>query len=215
MRKSFSRITVLLIVVSIFSSCAVIYKAPQFPQRASQHKVLALTPLDVTIQYRKLPQGTTIETIKENEKDLGYTFQDQLYTRFLKRLDLYTIDFQDIDKTNSILIKNNISYENLKEYSKEDIAKLLGVDVILSGKILTQKPMSTGGAIALGVLTGLYGSTNKVEVSVTVHDGLDSKLLWKYEHTYSGSVGSSPESISKALFRNLSNKFPYRAATAY
>ncbi|MBL7111534.1 MAG: hypothetical protein ISS19_06295 [Bacteroidales bacterium] len=198
----------------VITCCAVVYKAPDFPQRQRQHKLIAITPLNVTVQYRKLPEGVTVDEIKKNEEDLGRYFQDQLYTRFLQRIDSYTIDFQDVSKTNNILNQNNINYQLLRDYSKEDLASHLGVDAVLSGNIITSQPMSTGGAVAMAFLLGLWGPTNTVGVAITIHDGSDSKLLWKYEHTYSGTIGSSSEQVTKALFKHLSKKFPYLKYTS-
>ena len=66
-------------------------------------------------------------------------------------------------------------------------------------------------AVALGVIFGVWGNTNQVNATLTIHDKTDSKLLWKYDYVASGSVGSSTESLSKALMRNASKKFPYQS----
>jgi hypothetical protein len=81
---------------------------------------------------------------------------------------------------------------------------------LVSGKIQTSKPMSTGGAIAIAALTGFSTATNKVDINVSLHDGLDSKLLFKYDHSFKGGLGSNPESLSRALMKDLSKKFPYK-----
>ena len=72
------------------------------------------------------------------------------------------------------------------------------------------RPMSEGAAIAVGLLVGFWGNTNKVNATLTVHDSAEGKLLWKYDYAASGSVGSSSKSLSNALMRNASKKFPYR-----
>lgn len=70
--------------------------------------------------------------------------------------------------------------------------------------------MSEGAAIAVGILVGAWGATNKTDVSMTIHDKKDSKLLWKYDYLAQGSVGSSPEQLARALMRNVSKRFPYK-----
>jgi hypothetical protein len=199
-----------LIALITLSSCATIYKSPVLSSRISNHNKIAFLPFDAVIRFKKMPKNTTIEQVKEMEEDMGYVFQEQMFTRFLKKINHYNVEFQDVSMTNALLKKNNITYSNFKEYTKEEIAKILKVDAVVSGKILSTKPMSEGGAIVIGLLTGIGTSTNKVDVNISLYDALDSKLLFKYDHTYSGGIGSSPESISKALMRSIEKKFPYR-----
>lgn len=151
----------------------------------------------------------TIETLKESQQKTGYDIQGNSYTWFLQRQKHYSINFQDIDKTNALLKKANISFDNIALQDKAELCKLLGVDGIISGKATMLKPMSEGAAIALGLLVGAWGSTNKTPTSLTIHD-TQGNLLWKYENTESGSVGSSAESLTKALMKNVSKKFPYK-----
>jgi hypothetical protein len=205
-----TKIVLGLLTALLLTSCASIYRAPGLEAREAKHKEIAFLPFDAVIKYRKLPKNTTAEQMKEMEEDMGYIFQEQMYTRFLKKINKYNIEFQDISRTNALLKKNNISYSNFKEYTKDELAKLLGVDAVVSGKILTSKPMSTGAAIAVAVLAGVGTTTNKVDVNVSLHDGMDAKLLFNYDHTYSGGLGSNPESLSKALMKHIEKKFPYR-----
>ena len=116
-----------------------------------------------------------------------------------------------MDKTNTILKRNKIDLENLGEYSKDELARLLEVDEVISGNVITTKPMSTGAALAFGVLFNVWGTTNTADVTVSLHSGKDSKLLWKFNHVYSGSVGSSPEELTNAMMKPISRKFPYRS----
>ena len=67
--------------------------------------------------------------------------------------------------------------------------------------------MSTGGAIALAVLTGFGASTNKVTVTLGIKNCDDKSLLWKYDHN-TGGIGSSPERWL-IIMRQASKKMPY------
>ncbi len=70
--------------------------------------------------------------------------------------------------------------------------------------------MSTGAAIVVGALFGFWGSTNTAEVTVSLHGERDSQLLWRFNHVYSGSVGSTPEQLTHEMMKPISRKFPYR-----
>lgn len=118
-------------------------------------------PFDVSIDTKRLPKGTTIETLKESEQKTGYDIQSKAYSWFLQRNKDYTVTFQDVDRTNALLKKANISYDDIALQDKAELCKLLGVDGIISGKATMSKPMSEGGAIATAVLLGWGGQQIK------------------------------------------------------
>ena len=71
--------------------------------------------------------------------------------------------------------------------------------------------MSEGAGVAVGLLVGAWGNTNKVNTTINIHDGKSGDLLWKYDYEASGSVGSSTTRMVDALMKNASKKFPYTA----
>jgi hypothetical protein len=197
------------ILIMVLSGCATVYTAPGL-QPAMQSKSIAILPFEVKVQYNRLPKNVTLEQIHKNEQELSFVMQSQMYTRFLQKNHQFPVSFQDVDMTNMMLKRNNINVEKLSEFSKDELARLLEVDEVISGSVLTTKPMSTGAAVALGVLFNVWGATNQADVTVSLHSGNDSQLLWKFNHVYSGSVGSSPDQLTKAMMRPIARKFPYK-----
>lgn len=203
----------LAIVLSLsFGACATIYQPPQFFEMRQRHRLVAVLPFDVSISSTRLPKGMTIEMLKEMEKDEGFGTQALFYSRFLKNSADFDVAFQDVDRTNALLAQNKMGYEELRTALKEDLAKLLGVDAVISGKIQREKPMSEGAAIAVGILIGFWGATNKVNIDLSIHDAATGELFWKYTHQISGSVGSSSEQLVKAFTRKIARNFPYNIA---
>lgn len=201
-----------LFLLTILTACGpTIYKAANFDNSKTTVKTLAILPFNVSIDSKRLPKGTTIETLKESQEKTGYDIQGNSYTWFLQRQKDYTVNFQDIDKTNALLRKANVTFDNIALQDKADLCKTLGVDAIISGKAAMSKPMSEGAAVAVGLLVGAWGATNKTTTSLTIHDAAGA-LLWKYDYDASGTVGTSAESLTKALMKNASKKFPYRTA---
>ena len=202
----------ILVAVLFMSGCASIYTTPNFNAAKNQHRILAILPFDVTIESRRLPKGVTLEMVKEMEKDEAYVIQGEVYRFFLRQLsrNAYTINFQDIDQTNSLLLRAGITFDNIRNYTKDEIAQILNVDSLLSGTVHRARPMSTGAAIVTAILIDWPGMTNKVDVGVAIHNGDDGNLLWKYNHSYAGGIGSSSENLTRALMRHISKKFPYR-----
>jgi hypothetical protein len=94
-----------------------------------------------------------------------------LCSYFLKRAKNYSVDFQDIAKTNALIKKANIDYDGLVIQDKSDLCKILNVDAMALGKVMFSKLMSQGASIATGLLFGYRGAINKTVVSMTVHGG--------------------------------------------
>ncbi|GAB3203192.1 hypothetical protein ABID22_000990 [Pontibacter aydingkolensis] len=201
-----------LICVTLASCGPEIYQAASFKEVKNTHKTVAIMPFDVTIESRKLPKGVTPEMIQDQQRDYGYGIQSDVYGYFLKEMskNKYTVNFQDVSKTNAILNSYGISYDDLRLKSKDEICQLLGVDAVVSGKAMMSKPMSDGAAIAVGLLVGAWGPTNTVNTTITIHEGSAGDLMWKYDYQASGSIGSSRQSLTNALMRNSSKKFPYK-----
>lgn len=209
------RLITSIFLLLVLASCGpTIYKAQDFDNRTANHKTVAILPAEVSIQLRPNEmKNTSAEQLKNLEKNTGETIQDKMYSWFLKRSDKYkyTVSFQDISKTNAMLLKEGITYEVLKSKTKDELARLLGVDAVISTKASMKKPMSDGAAVALGVLVGAWGSTNNVVTSISINESVKGDLVWKYDYTATGSVGSNTDNLVNTLMRNASRKFPYNA----
>jgi hypothetical protein len=201
-------------VMIALSSCADIYTAPSFATERRGHKTIAILPFKIAFSAKSFKSGTPQSVIEKEEAEHSRLIQEQVYTHFLRRLsnNRYSIEFQDISKTNALLKKSAISYDSLALKTNDELAQMLGVDVVLSGKVQMAKPMSTGLAVGLWLLTGFGGRTNEVNSVLSIHD-TKGALLWHYSHTFSGGFASSVESVSDALMQNVAKKFPYRIST--
>ncbi|MEM6844398.1 MAG: hypothetical protein AAF944_19300 [Bacteroidota bacterium] len=208
----------LLVGLTIFSAetsaqfTRSIYIHPNFDQLAQNHQTLAIIPLDVTVKLRpKQMREMSAEDLDRLEEQEGESVQSALHSYFLRRKSRHNfgVDFQDVTRTNALLAKNGITYDVLGEYITEDLAEMLGVDGIISGILITDKPMSEAGAVAIGVLFGVSTPTNSGKVAVNINDGATGELLWKYEKALSRDLGSDTNQIVNALMRKASRKFPY------
>jgi len=200
-------------IIMVGTSCAPkIYKTEDFESKTASHKIVAILPAEVTIALRpNEKKRTTVEQLRESEEKTGTMIQDKMYSWFLRRSGKfkYTVQFQDVSKTNALLLQNNIRYADMKTHTKEEIAKLLGVDAVISTSASMQKPMSEGAAVAMSLLIGYAGSTNDVQTVININEATKGDLVWKYDYNATGSIGSNPDRLVNALMRNASKKFPY------
>jgi len=204
----------LLLTVLLLSCGPKIYKSAEFDTAFAKHKIVAILPADVTTQLRpNEAKKVTAEQIQQMTEKTGYDIQDKMYSWLLRRSEKYhyTVKFQDITRTNALLKTAGIGYADLQTKDRAELAKILQVDAVMQDKARMDKPMSEGAAVAVGLLVGEWGATNKVETTINIHDGKSGNLLWKYDYEASGSVGSSPTKLVDALMRNASKKFPYQA----
>ncbi len=189
-----------------------IYTHPQFDSLAKDHSNLAILPFDVTLNLRpKEKEKLKAGELEEVQKKEGLAVQSAIQTYFLKKKEKesFKVNFQDISKTNALLAKGGWNTDTLRTKTKEELCTFLGVDGVISGTLFTDKPMSEGASIALGVMFGFFGSTNSGKCTINVHDGAGGDLLWKYEKTLSRSLGSDINSVINAMMRKASRKFPY------
>ena len=203
-----SKIKTLLVLSTVFllNSCAKIYFSPDANTRAASHEVIAIAPPKVSIAARKKVDA---EAMKEQQKTESINFQKEMYSWLLRRKmqNRIFVEVQDVETTNAKL--RQAGYFDDRPMTPNEVCKVLGVDALVTSNYALTKPMSDGAAVALGVLVGVWGSTNNTTVTMEIHDNQTSKLLWNYNHRLSGSVGSTPASLVDNLMRNASKNMPY------
>ncbi len=185
---------------------------PNFTELTKNHKQLAIVPFRVSVDLKHMPKNMTVEMVNQNAKDEGFEFQKQLYARLLQRSqeDGYTVGFQDVDQTNALLQKAGLSLDSLSAHTNDELAKILGVDAMVSGTVHQSQPTSTGVAIAQTLLIGFSGSTQRVDINMSIHNGADGALLWSYDHNDHGGLMNSVEGMVKSLLKKVAGNFPYR-----
>ena len=198
-------LTLLLVSILIFGCGPSIYLAPNGQAFANKHEKIAIIKPQVSIKARKKDDA---EAIKESQKTSAIEFQQEIYKYMLKRKSKgqMVVEIQDVEETNALLSRSGFDFEKL---TTKEICDLLGVDGVLTSNFGLSKPMSTGGAIAMGLLLGYGGATNEVVVTLSIKNCEDKSLVWKYDHKYSGGLGSSSSRLVEGLMKNASKKMPY------
>lgn len=196
---------ILIVPAFLFSSCAKIFYSPDAYDLAKSHNTIAILPPTVSIAPNKKVDA---EAILEQQKTESLNFQNEMYAWLLKRKmqGKITPEILDIETTNAKL--KNAGYPEWA-FTSEELCEILGVDGTLGSHYSLSKPMSQGAAIALGVLFGAWGATNEVTVDLDIKDCASNKLIWNYNHKFSGSIGSSPAKLVDGLMRQASKKMPW------
>jgi len=197
--------SLVLFSILLLSSCAKIYHSPDADQLANNHKTIAILPPSVSIAANK---KTDAEALKEQQKTESLNFQKEMYSWLLRRKMQGRIlqEIQDVETTNAKLKKAGYPETIL---TPSEMCDILGVDGVIGSNYALSKPMSDGAAVAMVLIFGSSGSTNEVRVSLNINDCLNKKLIWNYDHKFSGGIGSSPSRLVDDLMRHASKNMPY------
>lgn len=210
--KTLSFLFVACIVVSAQAQTREIYVNDNFAAVAASHKVVAILPFKTIIKLRpKQMERMTPEQFQQLQKDEGLAVQSAIHSYLLKRKDQHNlrIKFLDVMTTNALLAKGNVTQENIDTFTPKELAEMLNVDAVISGVLSTDKPMSEGASVALGILVGFYGPTNSGKCTININDGPSGELMWKYEKTLSRSLGSDTNTVINTIMRKASRQLPY------
>jgi hypothetical protein len=197
--------------LSVFSQTS-LYINPVFESIAKKHKIVAIIPFKASVSLRpKQMKEMTAEDLNKLEKTEGEALQGAMYSWFLTRekRNQLNIKVQDTRTTNSILLKNELTYESIDSKTPKELAELLEVDAVIMGKISTNKPMSEGASLALGVLFGFYGTTNQALLDLFIYNAADGELMVNYRKSVAGSIGSNNDMLVNTLMRKASRRIPY------
>jgi hypothetical protein len=208
------RLAAALLFALPLTACASHHEAVDraFATTTATHRTVAILPFDVNIAPDGLPRNATPEHRAAIEHEEGRVLQAQLYRQLLQRSSQFSVQFQDIAQTNAQLEGTGRSLDELY-MRKEEIARLLGVDAIITARIDRSKPMD-GVTVAMSLLFGppIGGikPTNEVVVDMVMHDARNGDLLWTFHDDLGGSIGSTPERLASALVTSIARRFPYR-----
>lgn len=186
-----------------------VYESSSFQTLSTTHQSIAILPFYASLD---LDQGASKhEDLKKLEEREGYAVQTAL-ANFFKRREkrrTYTIAFQDIKKTNELLSSSGISMNNLNTFTSQELAKILGVDAIISGDIDLNALISQGVPEGLGLMDFFTGESDYGRIAIKLSDGQSGKLLWKFEHIINRKAGKDTEDIIETMMRRSTRKFPY------
>ena len=166
-------------------------------------------PYKVSITYKKQPKNFNAEANRDQEASMSSSIQSSMYTFLLRKRENYSVSFQDVEKTN-ILLKKAGMLGKLDEFTKDEIAKVLGVDGIIGGVFETEQTKSEAGAIASAILSGGFGGkTGTGTLTMTLNNGSDGDLLWRFFKTMDQDITSSTDDLVESMMRKVSRNFPY------
>ena len=186
-----------------------VYKSDDFKEAIASHKKVAIIPFTANITYKKKPKDFDAEAVKADEQKLSTTMQQGMYTYLLNKSGKYSVEFQEVERTN-VLLKKAGMYDRLAEVLPDSIAKVLGVDAVI--KCTYDHEIvggSEGGQIAKALLFGGASRTGSGGLTMQIYDGKKGNLLWRFYKEMNESITSNANEIMDRMMRKVSRNFPY------
>jgi len=100
--------------------------------------------------------------------------------------------------------------DSLDLFTKDEVAKALGVDAVIYGKYENEQSKSESGAIITTVLFGGLGSkTGAGALTMAINDGKTGDMLWRFFKSMNDGIFSSTDELIDRMMRKVSRNFPY------
>lgn len=202
-----TRLFFALFSLAILSSCGPkVYEAPEAARLTARHEIVAILPPLVSIKGRPKDDPAILEQAAIDSRDV---FQREIFSWMLRRKQQGRIFVNVLDVETTIAKLDRAGYYDGVVLSPAEWAEELGVDAVFTSRFNLSKPMSEGAAIALGLVLGVWGTTNETTVNISLHDRSREQMIWNYDWVARGSTFSSPDLLIEGLMRNASRRMPY------
>ena len=125
-----------ILIVSAFITligCTSVYTLPGNNFLADKEQHFAILPFEISFEYKNITEAKSLKYYRDIEKEEGYALQKKLYSSLNNNSLPSSIKIQNIDETNSLLLKKGISVKNIWKCSKKELVELCGVDALIIG----------------------------------------------------------------------------------
>ena len=213
MKKVFMLISILSINLVSFAQIPSNYISPKFKELATNHQELAVLPFDFRLElasdnyelidFEKLRKLELTESMEVQKSIHQYLLDRKAKKRF-------KVSFQPIKQTNQLLEANNISHENIAQYTRKQLIDILGVDGIVYGSITAAQVISESDAILYGFFSGYFPDTYSNNMTIKVADADQGEVIWDYYTTQGGGFDRTQVSLVRNMLKRAARRFPYK-----
>jgi len=196
------------IAVAQIESGKQVFKSPTLTDLVMKSKTVAILPFNVSISYKKMPKGVSLENIKDNEKQESMQMQQGMFTYLLRKSGDYSVSFQDVERTNALLNKAGVLNE-LSSILADSLCKILNVDAVIKCNWSYAKTGSEAGAIASSLLLGVGKGTGSGQLVMQIYGAKDGELAWRMSKEMNEGAFSSANELMERMMRKVGRVFPF------
>ncbi|MEM9545776.1 MAG: hypothetical protein AAGA77_07375 [Bacteroidota bacterium] len=222
--------TIFIFVVFVFVSCSQNrHLTADYERFAQNHSLIAVLPYDIKMTGRKVAEmePEEVDDLRLVESTL---FQQSLYSEVLKRTgnrkNDIKISVQDINKTNRLLKEAGIALIDIGEYSPKELGEILGVDAIISTRLMKEMFLSREEALLVDVATttildrvpvtvnpftrSKMTRSSEVDIYCTIVDTHAESAIWIFNTECDLQWDNDPDDVIESINGRISRNFPYK-----
>ena len=198
----------LIISVLLVIGCKTTFHlTPEQQQILLTHRTVSILPPKIIFD----DMDTSNEKENDYEKKEAYFFQNQFQNILERKMNKYTVIFQDISKTNILLDNEGIGFNDLYNKDKAELGKIFGTDAIIMDTIHKYKPVMTYVPPTNMYYSGYYVYRTTVEINAGIYNSIDGKLLWHGTRYISENSNTyTIEQMGMELIDDVCNQLPYK-----
>ncbi len=225
--KDFTLLTFILLMMTSCSQNK--YLTADYERFAQNHSLIAVLPYDIQMTGRKVAEmeQEEVDQLRTIESKL---FQQSLYSEVLKRTgnrkkDI-KISVQDMNKTNRLLKSAGVAMIEIGEYSPKQLGEILGVDAIISTRLVKEMFLSREESLLMEVATttildkvpvkmGPFSRSkitrsSEVDIFCTIVDTQAESAIWVYNTECDLQWDTDADDAIENINGRISKKFPYK-----
>ena len=190
-----------------------LYELQGFRELALTHTTIAILPFKGAAFVSPLQSMMQDDTDIRREADLrGLEMQATLESWFLKRSERgkFIVQVQPTTETNAILNNNGVILDNLTERTPQEVAKLLGVDAIVTGTVQARQPSMLAAAAVSWMTQGSSNVNSYAILDLEVYDTEYGELQCNYRKRILRSPWVGESRLLHVLARKTSRRIAYK-----
>ena len=190
-----------------------LYELQGFRELALTHSTIAILPFKGAAFASPLQSMMQDDADIRREADLrGLEMQATLESWFLKRSERgkFLVQVQPTTETNAILNDNDVTLDNLIERTPQEVAKLLGVDAIVTGTVQARQPSMLMAATVAWMTQGGSNVNSYAMLDLEVYDTEYGELQCNYRKRILRSPLVGESRLLHILARKTSRRIAYR-----
>ena len=190
-----------------------LYELQGFQELALTHTTIAILPFKGAAFVSPLQSMMQDDADIRREADLrGLEMQATLESWFLKRSERgkFIVQVQPTTETNTILNDNEVTLDNLTELTPQEVAKLLGVDAIVTGTVQARQPSMLAAAAVSWMTQGSSNVNSYAILDLEVYDTEYGELQCNYRKRILRSPWVGESRLLHVLARKTSRRIAYK-----
>ena len=190
-----------------------LYELQGFRELALTHTTIAILPFKGAAFVSPLQSMMQDDADIRREADLrGLEMQATLESWFLKRSERgkFLVQVQPTTETNAILNDNDVTLDNLTERTPQEVAKLLGVDAIVTGTVQARQPSMLAAAAVSWMTQGSSNVNSYAVLDLEVYDTEYGELQCNYRKRILRSPLVGESRLLHILARKTSRRIAYK-----